>query len=363
MNILFITKTFPYPLHDGTKLREFNILNCLSRKHKVCLVCSDNAHLNYRDRTEEFLFSISDKEFSADMRRFKENDLIYLSGSAVIFRNYVLNGTPVLVDFIDNPALFMERAFRYETNILRKARMYKWRWGIVKEIKKVSTIFDNFVFISKIDADYFREIAGSKNIFVIPNGVDTNYFKPEREDGGRGKIILFTGAMDYPPNDDAAKFFISLVFPRIRKIKPDVKFVVAGKNPSKSLLRLGEKTENVEVKGFVEDMRVCFREASVYVSPLRWGVGVKNKVLEAWAMGVPVVASFLSCEGLSVLDGENILVANRPEEFAQKVIHLLENNRLCRRLTVAGRKLVENCYSWEYRARQLEYFLKKVVAK
>jgi polysaccharide biosynthesis protein PslH len=360
MNILFITKTFPYPIHDGTKLREYNILSNLALSHEVELICVDGSHLSMQHRAGQFSFMLSKESYTTDMSVLKGYDLIYLSGSNVILRDYTLNGVPIIADFIDNPALFMKRSFYKEKNIIRKIRILKWSLDLVQDIKKTSKVIDSFVFISQDDAEHFKKIVKAKNVFIISNGVDLNYFNPSDEKLKKDNIILFTGVMDYPPNDDAACFFIKSVLPLIREKHRDIKFLVVGKNPSQKLRKLALKYNKIEVTGFVEDMRPYFNKATVYVSPLRWGAGVKNKILEAWAMKVPVVATTLSCSGIEANDGENIYIADQPKYFAKMVCEILDNQGLRDDFAAAARSLIEKKYSWQGQAVNINSCLKKV---
>ncbi|MBP7087851.1 MAG: glycosyltransferase [Candidatus Omnitrophica bacterium] len=361
MNILFITKTFPYPLRDGVKIREFNILNNLAKDNIVKLVCLDNTHLRVNKIINNFNFKLSEEEFNINLKKFPDADLIYLSGISVIRQKYLMNGKPILADFVDNPVLFMKRSIKFENNFITKIRKLKWVFDLNNELKDLSKVFKNFVFISEKDASTFSKYSKNTNTFVLPNGVDADFFKPLDSRNTNSFNILFTGVMNYPPNDDAARYFITSIFSKIKKDTPEVSFTIVGKNPSTKLLKLAKSYLDIEVTGYVDDARPYFNKAAVFVSPLRWGAGMKNKILEAWAMQKPVVASPISCEGLAAKNNVNTCIANTTSEFADKVIELFKDRVLAEKLAKNGRSLIENHYTWEVQIDKLSKYINKFI--
>ncbi|MBK8335768.1 MAG: glycosyltransferase [Sterolibacteriaceae bacterium] len=167
--------------------------------------------------------------------------------------------------------------------------------------------------------------------------------------------------MDYPPNNTAMLHFIEETFPIIRKENPNVTLTIAGRNPTDELVSLAARSAGVKVTGFVEDLRTYFQAATVYVSPLLSGAGLKNKVLEAWSMMLPVVASSVSCSGMAAADNRNLLIADSPSEFASKVLALLSDSDLRERLSKEGRATVEREYSWQCRGAMLGSIFAKIV--
>jgi glycosyltransferase involved in cell wall biosynthesis len=180
---------------------------------------------------------------------------------------------------------------------------------------------------------------------AIPTGVDPGYFKPL---GGREvpERLVFTGSMDWFPNEDAIQFFLDAILPRVRRDVPGVTLSVVGRNPS-APLRAAAARAGVIVTGTVDDVRPFVDEAALYIVPLRAGGGTRLKIFEALAMGKAVVSTSVGAEGLAVTPGRDIAIADHPDEFARSVIELLRDPARRAALGRAGRLLVQRRYSWE----------------
>jgi glycosyltransferase involved in cell wall biosynthesis len=179
--------------------------------------------------------------------------------------------------------------------------------------------------------------------FVIPNGVDTEFFHPS-DQAPEPLSLVFTGAMNYLPNADGIGYFLREIFPIIRKEIPEVHVSVVGSGPPKWLERLADS--NVTVTGYVNDVRPFVHRASVYVVPLRMGGGTRLKVLEAMAMKKPVVTTSIGCEGIDVVHNESALIADDPNEFAAAVIELVRNDRRRASIVDRGYDVVREKYEW-----------------
>jgi sugar transferase (PEP-CTERM/EpsH1 system associated) len=196
---------------------------------------------------------------------------------------------------------------------------------------------------------------------VIPNGVDLEYFAPPARPAD-GMTIVFTGAMQYVPNVDAVRYFCDAILPRVRARCPDSRFVIVGKDPAPAVQRLGSRP-GVLVTGAVPDVRPFLRSATVAVAPLRIARGVQNKVLEAMAMGVPVVATGKAHEGLDARPGEHLLVEDDPALFADAVVRLLGSRGLRDQLSRAGRQFVEARHSWAASMAELDEVIARVTRR
>jgi polysaccharide biosynthesis protein PslH len=225
----------------------------------------------------------------------------------------------------------LRRAYnRLEEHKFRRAELGSWRR------------FDGLVFTS----DREREIAAGatpRPSAVVPNGVDLDFYRPTQVPEGSNDI-LFTGIQSYRPNHDAAMHFAREVLPLVRMEVPGARFRIVGQRPSEDLRRLAGP--DIDVTGWVDDLRPHFERAAVVVAPLRMGGGTRLKILEAFAAGRPVVSTPIGCEGLQVRDGEHLLVSDRPDVFARHVVRLLEDRRLGRQLAAAARRLAEREYGW-----------------
>ncbi len=195
---------------------------------------------------------------------------------------------------------------------------------------------------------------------VVPNSVDLDYFGPPDAPGDGRPSIVFTGLLSYRPNLDAARYLVDEIVPEVRALLPEAEFTVVGGGREADLDQL--RRPGVTVTGWVRDVRPYMRAASVLVAPLRIGGGTRLKVVECLAMAKPMVSTAVGCEGLDVRDGEHLLVADDAPGFARSVVRLVDDPGLGRRLGQAGRALVDQKYTWEGAARQLEALYQRVLA-
>ena len=200
---------------------------------------------------------------------------------------------------------------------------------------------------SEREREQFWRIAPEARVEVIENGVDVAYFAGS-ESAATSRRIVFVGAMDYFPNSDAAGFFANQIWPRVRSRLEGAELTIVGSNPSPAVLALGE-LPGVKVAGMVPDVRPFYHGALAAVVPLRIGGGTRLKIPEAMAAGVPVVSTPIGAEGLDVVDGENVLLAESDdaEGWADRLVSLANSPALRQQLIGAGLRLVRNRYDWE----------------
>jgi len=200
-----------------------------------------------------------------------------------------------------------------------------------------------------VNARREREVLGQyvdKPIHVFPNGVDLDYFRPQREGGPASPArVVFTGNMSYKPNVEAVGDFVSRILPRVWARRPETEFYIVGMDPSPAVRRLADG-RRIVVTGRVDDVRPYFDAATVAVAPLRIARGLQNKVLEAMAMRVPVVASPAAFNGINAEAGRDVLVADDPESFSRGVVSLLDDPLLRDRHAAAARTCVERNHDW-----------------
>jgi glycosyltransferase involved in cell wall biosynthesis len=195
---------------------------------------------------------------------------------------------------------------------------------------------------------------------VVATGVDTEYFTPSPGDP-HSRQIVFTGSMDWLPNEDAILYLSESILPKIRVQEPGAAVWVVGRSPSQKLRDVGAKKVGIHVTGTVEDVRPYIAESQVYIVPLRIGGGTRIKIFEAMSMGKAVVSTSVGAEGLPVEHTKNIILADSPEEFASQVVRLLRDQRAREAIGRAARKLVEENYSWASVARSFEGVLHRAM--
>jgi glycosyltransferase involved in cell wall biosynthesis len=253
-------------------------------------------------------------------------------------------------------------------------RMSKLKWSFLRkkfyesEFKKVRSeeieIFNRYdaVFAtSERDKNIIEGHAKETKHFVIPNGVDTKFFKKNEQVKPAPFDIVFTGAMSYLPNQDGIMYFLDEIFPLIKNEVPEAKIYVVGSRPPEMLQKYA--SDDVIITGFVDDVRPYIDRSSVYVVPLNMGSGTRLKVLEAMSMKIPIVSTSIGCEGIEIEDGKNILVRNEPKEFANAVIELMKNKKLAKRLINEGYELVVKKYDWSVICKGLDEAFIELLSK
>lgn len=204
--------------------------------------------------------------------------------------------------------------------------------------------FNQIVTVSAVERDLLLRANPQLQVTVVPNGCDTAALRPLPEPAA-GNSLLYIGTLGYPPNVDAVLHFTDAILPLIRQKIPDVRFVVVGHRPPEAIRLLAERKE-ITLAPSTMDLLPYYREARVCVVPLRAGGGTRIKILEAMALGRPVVSTTLGCEGLDVKNDEQLMIAGTPSEFARDVIQLLGDPLHCRRLAAAARNFVESKHDW-----------------
>jgi glycosyltransferase involved in cell wall biosynthesis len=377
MKVLTVLNSFPYPILDGYKLREYHLIRNLSSKCEMTLICFKEKGNPIRDKG---LFGTLFKEIKevemdidglnllslSEKMRFEINneislqkyDVVYLAG--IILLPYFSQHwcVPIVVDAVDDESILIMDKMRLTRNPITKIRYLKWWLDYRKFAKRYVPLCRSIILTSVSDAKFFKSIARTSNVYVIPNGVDSDFFNKEAVKNTRNvPMLCFTGVMSFEPNYDAIIYFIKKIYGKIKKKYPEVGLKVIGRDPHPKLLEICKKDSSIEVTGYVEDIRGFLSECSIYVSPMRMGTGIKNKILEALAMSKAVVSTSKGCAGLEVTSEQNIIIRDRPEDFAKAVIELLRDEKRREFLGRNGRKLVEERYSWKTSGQLLESIL------
>jgi len=387
--VLYLAHRIPYPPNKGDKIRSYNTIRHLALNHEVDLIClaDDRRDLKHR------------KELSALCRRVavlplntikaKVNGVCsFLKGATISERyfyrrkfqrifnawtretpydavicfsspmaQYLLEddfiGTKggsmrLVMDFCDVDS---DKWTQYagKTKFPLSALYKNEGLRLLRYEQKIHRMFHRSIFVSDHEASLFKALSkDEKRIFVVPNGVDSDYFSEHESDVSErsGKpTLMFAGAMDYYANVDGVRWFCHDILPRVRGQNPDIVFNIVGSNPLPIVTELSAM-DDVHVTGFVKDIRPYYQEADVCVIPLRIARGVQNKVLEAMAMGKTVVTTPAAIQGIHVEHGKHVLVADSPQGFSETILSLMDDPKRRGELGKAARAYVQSEYSW-----------------
>jgi len=385
--ILLVTPSLPYPPMWGFNIRVFSILQELSARNSVSLLCyGGEPDAKARQTLGEIcdqVFIVPDVGRSIAQRRLLQAgavisprsfhlrryftsqmqarltkvlrdgayDLVQVESSAM--SSFDFGNTPVVLDEHNLEYELLQRSNAVESSPIRRAfAANECRKAEREEIATWQRV-KGCVLTSERERAVVNSAAPNIPTAVVPNGVALDYFQPTTSSATPGHIV-FTGLMTYRPNADGVSYFIRRILPAIRASRRDAVFTAVGwglPDDVRSLLGDG-----VIHTGRVEDIRPYVAKASVVVVPLRIGSGTRLKVLEALAMAKPVVSTTVGCEGLDVSHGEHLLIADEPAAFAASVVRLLEDPAEAASLGRRGRTLVESRYGWEQSVAELERF-------
>ncbi len=262
---------------------------------------------------------------------------------------------PSVADRIDCSTLTSWRHARFASGAREKARSLRDVLSYARYERTVVRHMAATVVVGDDDADALRRIAGANSIHVVENGVEIDFGASAGERSAQ-PTVAFSGTLNYPPNVDAIRFLADSIWPRVLAAVPDAELMIIGRSPFTDLLDLSGRT-GVKIVPDVPDMGVALARAWVAVAPMKTGSGVKNKVLESWATGLPVVMTTLATNGLRTDPNSASLITDSPARFADLVIALLKDDRERERLGAAARELARE-HSWRRSGERLTQILR-----
>lgn len=400
MRILFIVKEFPHSKVIGGPIIIYNRVKYLSEKHDVSLLafaanptseeiesvsgyCLDMRLVPFPDgrsfarRVRDYLLgpvppyfmqSYSEEMYESLRKMVRANnyDVVISEYSMVaqyLYKNPDLRGIKRIMSVHECYYLARKKVIKIQgltsregfRALLHLKGLKKFEFDMYEDADRVLTLTPE-------EKEELLQIRPSLKISVVPHGVDVEKFCPfKRKDGT--PTIMFLGNFLHDPNREAFMFFTQKIWGMIKKECKDARFLAVGRSPTPDMIEVAREDPSIEITGQVDDVYPYFCESDVFVCPVRIGGGFRGKVLEAMASGVPVVSTELGAQGIPYKDGENMLIANSPEEIARGVVRLLTNRELHENISKNARKLVEQKFSWQKGVEILERVIEDVVAE
>jgi polysaccharide biosynthesis protein PslH len=399
MKILLTLRQPLLPADIGGRIRSLNLFSRLAQRaeiHVVCLAdptndrpaiaemksmfhsCTPVFHREARKHSARFYLEILANQLSsapyflakcnAPQFRATVEELISRNRFDLLLCDFLHTAFPLLACAFRPKVIFQhnvefvlrKRKWQVERQPLRK-RVFAAEYRRTHAIEAhVCRSFDHVLAVSEQDQRVMEREFAIDHVSTVPTGVDTDLFRPTDAPVKSGRIV-FVGAMDWDPNEDAVIWFVREIFPYIRKVVPHANFCIVGRSPSPRLQDLLSGKEGLYLTGTVPDVRPYLAEAEVVVVPLRAGGGTRLKIPEAMAMGKSVVSTKVGAEGLPFHDGREIRLEDQPEKFAQAVLELLADTARRNALGKAAHEIVARNYSWESAVEQLELALERVL--
>jgi polysaccharide biosynthesis protein PslH len=244
-------------------------------------------------------------------------------------------------------AMIWKRHYEVQSNPLKKLYLHgQWSKSFAYE-RDACRRFDRVVAVSEEDRLRMERDYQLSGVEDVPTGVDTEYFRPSGGLKREPHNLVFTGSMDWLPNEDAIQYFTKEILPRVRQRVPGASLTVVGRNPYSSLVELSKRDPHIVVTGRVEDVRPYMERASLYIVPIRIGGGTRLKIYEAMAMEKPMVSTTIGAEGLPVTNGEELLLADEAESFADAVVRVLEDEAFAKELGSRAARVVRERFGWD----------------
>lgn len=389
MRILWIKSELLHPVDKGGRIRTYQMLRALSRRHHVTYLALDdglaapdaiqlakeystevvvvpfrpppkatvgyflalilNLFSNMPYSTQRYCSSRLGQEIS---RLASEADLLVCDFLAPAANVPVGLTIPTVLFQHNVEAMIWQRHADNARNPLMRLYM-KHQWRKMLNFEREQCLrFSHVVAVSESDAGVLRREYGVQSPSHVATGVDLEYFGAHAEVSASGHDIVFVGSMDWMPNEDGIRWFVDQVLPKVRLEVPSAKLFVVGRSPSEAIRDLGRRDIGVKVTGTVADVRPYVRSAALFVVPLRIGGGTRLKIFEAMAMGTPVVSTTIGAEGLPIIDGEHLVIADTPRALADEIIRLLRDRGAARALADSAAQYVRLNCSWDAVAEQ-----------
>jgi glycosyltransferase involved in cell wall biosynthesis len=400
MKHLLICPNFPYPPDSGASIRTFNLLKRLAQRHEIDLIAVNEGTVqgDHIDELKKYCTNV----YLASL----DKNLKILQWARVTGR--LLKGEPFHTKYVASRELekliwkatrdqsydivqfehsHMARHFKFvhpqqraksvlmmhnvasiqfyrmsgaERRVSNKIKYFLTWFPMLRWEPKIASKFHKIIVASEVDRIILKVLQPGLDISVVPNGIDSRMCQPCINGGQREKNILIVGSMDYAPNVDAVMYFYREIFPVIREKMPECTLTIVGRKIPDDIQRL-KADAKVMVEANVKEVGPYYRKAIVSAVALRSGGGTRLKILESMAFGIPVVSTSIGCEGLEIKNGQDILIADTPAEFANRVLEVIRSPVLWDKISRNARKVVEEKYDWDQIAETLEGIYEELV--
>jgi sugar transferase (PEP-CTERM/EpsH1 system associated) len=388
------------PLDTGGKIRSYNLISHLARSHSIVVFTFYGAHeqdentlmneiveravchpldlpksRSFKEAFRYFRNFFSTRPFAVEKycRRIVQQQVRELISrerfDLVVCDFLVAAGVipweapiPKLLFTHNVEAAIWKRLCNVTHNPIKRVA-FEREWRTTKAFEaQVLHMADHVLTVSNTDRDSFSSTIAPERITIVPTGVNTDFFR-STGCAQRPRSLVFTGSMDWIPNEDGIVYFLRHILPLVRRSLPDTSLTIVGRSPSANLKREVARIQNVLLTGRVDDVRPYVDQAEVYIVPLRAGSGTRLKIFEAMALRKAIVSTTVGAEGLAVINNRHLLLADDSDEFASAVLRLLENAGLRNRIGSAARELVENKFSWTAAANTVDRVISRLTSE
>jgi glycosyltransferase involved in cell wall biosynthesis len=375
LKILYLVSRVPYPINKGDKLRASLQLNSLMKSHEITLFATnDDYHLSiiegkvnelctrysvqrlsklnilinlvkgyFNKLPFQVAYFYSKKIKNKLILEIKSNKPDLIICQLIRMAEYVkdIKDIPKIIDYVDALSFGLERRISKEFFLMRLILKQEYR-RVIKYEEELSKKFDAQMIITERDYNKIN-ISDKKNLYIIPNGINNNYF--ESISLKKEFDLLFVGNMEYPPNEDAALFIINKILPILNEYKINIRFCIAGSSPTRKLLKYN--SDQIIITGWIDDIRAIYFKSQIFIAPMRLGSGLQNKILQALAIGLPCITSNLAFEGLYSEAKDIVILAEEAKDYASKIIRLLNDNNYYDLLSEKGKEFAKKYYSMD----------------
>jgi len=394
MKILYLCHRFPFPPRRGGKIRPFNMIRHFARDHEVTVgsivrseveakegagladYCASYKIARVRNPVQvgrmvarlptpvpsSFGYFHSPELASWVRERLARErfDLIFVHCSSVAPYVAAVRSVPKILDFGDMDSQKWLEYARYKRFPLSLGYAIEGR-KLVRKERRLARKFDLCTATTRGEWETLESYRTGVPSDWFPNGVDSGYFAPTEEPYDPN-TIAFVGRMDYYPNQESMFDFCQRTLPRLQSTRPSLKLLIVGADPTPAVLRLAD-LPGVTVTGSVPDVRPYLRRSALMIAPLNIARGTQNKILEAMAMGVPVVTSRIAAAGVDATDGQHFLAASTPEEYVDAIMRVIDDPQLRQRLSIAGRERMLTHHDWARSMSRLDKIVERCLSR